>query len=38
VGGLHQRLEQKETEITKLKARLEKLERLMNHKLNGVAK
>jgi hypothetical protein len=34
---LEARLEQKETEITELKSRLEKLERLMNEK-NGDAK
>ena len=30
-------LEQKHTEITELKTRLEKLERLMNHQLDGGA-
>jgi len=35
---LEQRLEQKETEITKLKQRLERLEQLVSSKLNGGAK
>ena len=33
IQGLNQKLEQKETEITELKQRLEKLEQLINHKL-----
>jgi hypothetical protein len=36
IQGLNQKLEQKETEITELKARLEKLEQLMNEKNGGV--
>jgi hypothetical protein len=35
IQGLNQKLEQKETEIAKLKQRLDKLEQLLNHKLNG---
>jgi hypothetical protein len=35
---LAQRLEQKETEITELKARLEKLEELLEHNSNGTAR
>jgi hypothetical protein len=35
---LEQRLEQKETEITELKARLDKLEQLLNHTTNGAAR
>ena len=35
IQGLNQKLEQKETEITELKQRLAKLERLMNRKNGG---
>jgi len=35
IQGLNQKLEQKETEITKLKARLEKLERMVSEKNGG---
>jgi len=37
IQGLNQKLEQKETEITELKQRLEKLEQLFNSKLSGGA-
>src|SRR5207302_5635522 len=37
IQGLNQKLEQKETEITELKQRLEKLEQLLKSKLNGGA-
>ena len=37
IQGLNQKLEQKETEITELKARLERLEQLVTDK-NGGAK
>jgi outer membrane murein-binding lipoprotein Lpp len=35
IQGLNQKLEQKETEITELKARLERLEQLVNAKNGG---
>ncbi len=35
IQGLNRKLEQKQTEITELKARLEKLERLVNEKIGG---
>lgn len=35
IQGLNQKLQQKETEITELKQRLEKLEQLLEHQLNG---
>ena len=42
IQGLNRKLtaelEQKQTEITELKQRLEKIEALLNHKLNGGAK
>jgi len=36
IQGLNQKLEQKETELAELKARLEKLEQLINHQHGGV--
>ena len=38
IQGLNQKVEQKETEITELKQRLEKLEQLLGSKLSGGAK
>jgi len=38
IQALNQKLEQKETEISKLKQRLEKMEQLLNSKLGGGAK
>ena len=38
IQGLNQKLEQKQTEITELKQRVEKLETLLNEKLIGGAK
>jgi trimeric autotransporter adhesin len=38
IQGLNQKLQQKETEITELKERLEKIEALLGHRLNGDAR